>query len=69
MISTLIRFIQKNLKFNLKSIFIIKFIDLLINIIGQGGLLTNKHILRYLFNSIKILFENLFIKIYFNYIK
>ena len=40
----LIRFIQINLKLNLKIIFIIKFIDLIIYIIGQGDLLTNKNI-------------------------
>ena len=41
-----IRFIQLNLKFNLKIItIIIKFIDLIINIIGQGDLLTNKNVL------------------------
>ena len=38
---TLIRFIQLNLKFNLKII-IIRFIDLIINIIGQEDLLTNE---------------------------
>jgi len=40
---TLIRFIQINWKFNLKIILFIKFIDLIINIIGQGDLITNKN--------------------------
>ena len=43
---TLIRFIQLNLKFHLKIIIIIiRFVNLIMNIIGQGDLLTNKNVL------------------------
>ena len=49
---TFIRFIQLNLKFNLKIIIIIiiRFIDLIINIIGQGDLLTKE-------NDVPVLFD------------